>query len=200
MLKVCLTCQKKLGANKQRQRYCSIFCFHEHPRKSQRQTGKKECVHCNVIKPLSEFYIRKKTKNLRGECIKCTIKAVRQYYSTHTKSRKKAQLRGYKSIHGQWNNYRRSAKKKAIPFGLTKDYFKKLRKENCHYCGTTKSTAYNMGVDRVNSKKGYILNNVVPCCKDCNLAKFDRTPQQFISHVIKMYNYQRSKNVCSKND
>lgn len=29
------------------------------------------------------------------------------------------------------------------------------------------------GIDRVNSKIGYTLGNVVPCCKKCNTVKSD---------------------------
>lgn len=76
-----------------------------------------------------------------------------------------------------------------------------LLKSNCHYCGTEPSNVmhykqkyfsyyfYYNGLDRVDSKKGYIIGNVVPCCKRCNLAKSDMGYQEFINHIDKIYKY-----------
>lgn len=43
----------------------------------------------------------------------------------------------------------------------------------CHYCGGERETT-GTGLDRKDSSKGYEVENVVPCCRDCNTAKSDR--------------------------
>lgn len=52
------------------------------------------------------------------------------------------------------------------------------------------------GIDRVNNDLGYINNNVVSCCKTCNLAKSSLTLIEFknwinnlIKHTLKNENY-----------
>jgi hypothetical protein len=42
------------------------------------------------------------------------------------------------------------------------------------------------GVDRVNSEKGYVVDNVVPCCTSCNRMKSDLDRDFFLSQVCKI--------------
>lgn len=39
------------------------------------------------------------------------------------------------------------------------------------------------GIDRVDSAKGYVPGNVVPCCKFCNYAKMNRTLDEFLEQI-----------------
>ena len=66
-----------------------------------------------------------------------------------------------------------------------------LVRKPCYYCGiiagNTKITKnckegfkYN-GIDRVDSSLGYTANNVVPCCGTCNIAKKDKSQEEFIN-------------------
>ena len=41
---------------------------------------------------------------------------------------------------------------------------------------------YN-GIDRVDSSKGYLPNNVVACCTTCNRMKLDHSRNEFITHL-----------------
>lgn len=41
----------------------------------------------------------------------------------------------------------------------------------CHYCGH--SHPAGIGIDRVDSRVGYKLGNVVPCCAECNMLMGD---------------------------
>ena len=41
--------------------------------------------------------------------------------------------------------------------------------------------AYRNGIDRVDSKLGYLPHNVVSCCRLCNQAKSNLDPQEFIA-------------------
>jgi hypothetical protein len=42
------------------------------------------------------------------------------------------------------------------------------------------------GVDRVDSGRGYTVDNCVPCCKFCNLMKRNYTPEFFLAHTSKI--------------
>lgn len=69
--------------------------------------------------------------------------------------------------------------KRGYDFKLTKGEFLVLTKQNCYYCNKPPSQIkkakhsnyiYN-GVDRVDNNKGYLIENVVACCKECNSKK-----------------------------
>ncbi len=51
---------------------------------------------------------------------------------------------------------------------------------------------YN-SLDRIDSSKGYILENVVSCCSWCNIMKSDSSFVEFIEHIQQIYNYLQLK-------
>ena len=48
--------------------------------------------------------------------------------------------------------------------------------------GPGRDLRYN-GIDRVDSRKGYFLGNLVPCCDMCNYSKNDYTLEEFIRYL-----------------
>lgn len=85
-------------------------------------------------------------------------------------------------------------------FDLSFDQFKELVTSKCHYCGSNgyvskghREWSANVlvnGLDRVDSSRGYLYNNVVPCCRVCNSAKSDMTYKEFIDWIDAMINYR----------
>ena len=93
-------------------------------------------------------------------------------------------------------SYRSSARKRHISWELTEKQAEKLFKSNCHYCGikpsngkNKKSEFFYSGIDRIDNEKGYIIENIVPCCKVCNLAKGTMTLQGWENYIYKLYNH-----------
>ena len=88
---------------------------------------------------------------------------------------------------------------KGLTSNLTPEEVLSLFKDKCHYCGSYNSNKYIYkqphythifnynGIDRINSKKGYIKGNVLSCCKKCNLAKSDLSYDEFLEHIKKIY-------------
>lgn len=81
--------------------------------------------------------------------------------------------------------------------------FKLLIFKPCYYCGieysctkqdigrnrknhSNKKIFYN-GLDRIDSSKGYIIDNVVPCCKYCNQAKSNLSEEEFKNLIKRIY-------------
>ncbi len=96
-------------------------------------------------------------------------------------------------------SYRCSAKNHCRKFDLTKQQFRRLTSSPCYYCGIApqqkvgrKNTngvyIYN-GIDRVDSEKGYLSSNCVPCCKICNVAKHNLTEEQFYNWIKRIHNH-----------
>ena len=87
--------------------------------------------------------------------------------------------------------YKRNAKIRKIEFKLTKDELKSIIIKDCYYCGALPSV-YN-GIDRLDNSKGYVLDNCVPCCFNCNWAKSDMTVEQFKNWIKRIYVNQFKK-------
>jgi 5-methylcytosine-specific restriction endonuclease McrA len=87
--------------------------------------------------------------------------------------------------------YIRHANRRGHSFDLTTERFEALIQQECHYCGNPAGNAisrhglelhYN-GIDRLDSAKGYVEGNVVPCCGHCNKAKLNLSHDDFLRLV-----------------
>lgn len=99
-----------------------------------------------------------------------------------------------------YDTYRKGAAVRDLKFELTQEQFENLVTQNCFYCGQepepherkwnkTDQEFYRNGIDRVDSSKGYSLENCVPCCERCNRMKSDFSYSEFRERVSKIYNY-----------
>ena len=107
-----------------------------------------------------------------------------------------------------------SAKKAGRTWNLTSDEFRYLTSQKCHYCGKEPNQSYfprkncgtgpykHNGIDRLDNKIGYEPSNCVSCCKYCNVAKLDRTIDEFFAMVLAIYNlhirYKENANQTNK--
>jgi hypothetical protein len=92
--------------------------------------------------------------------------------------------------------YKRHARDRGFQYLLTFEKTKEVINQNCWYCGIPPSNikitknciegfSYN-GIDRIDSSKDYTVENVVACCRLCNLAKRDMTIQEFYEWVLRI--------------
>ena len=101
-----------------------------------------------------------------------------------------------------YSNYKSRSKLKGWIFELSKDEFKSIIFENCHYCNALPNnfrmdraknkricevSANSNGVDRIDSSRGYTKDNCVPCCEDCNKAKRNLSYSQFLELIKDIY-------------
>ncbi|WHZ03402.1 hypothetical protein QNH48_01505 [Neobacillus sp. YX16] len=107
------------------------------------------------------------------------------------------------------NHYHSSVVKRTKQLGFTDiisfEEFKYFIQLPCHYCGDPfsamlkdrdsgrklhvlpEAAIWVNGLDRVENKKGYIINNVVPCCTHCNKAKGELSYEEFRALILKIY-------------
>lgn len=85
--------------------------------------------------------------------------------------------------------YQRNATKSGLEFQLTLEDFKTFWQKPCFYCGSSIET---IGLDRVDSSKGYLLTNIVACCKRCNWMKNTLGQQEFIQHCMRIADHARA--------
>jgi hypothetical protein len=101
----------------------------------------------------------------------------------------------YHAKQSVYNNYLQNAKRRGYEFQLTVEDVVKITSLNCIYCNEPPKTlretktgnyTYN-GIDRVDNTKGYTLANCVASCRDCNCSKLERTREEFLEWIKKVY-------------
>ena len=110
-------------------------------------------------------------------------KAVRKEYGESTK-------------HSLILAYKGNARAKNLIFELTDNKCIELFEDNCYYCGKPPSNIINRknmygeytynGIDRLDSKLGYVEGNVVTCCQCCNYMKNKYTEKEFLDIIRKI--------------
>lgn len=90
-----------------------------------------------------------------------------------------------------FDGYRRNASVRGLPFDISKEDFRALVKNECHYCGKAPGNTawphkcgggaytYN-GIDRLDSAQGYHRENIVPACFQCNHMKREQSVTDFL--------------------
>lgn len=106
-----------------------------------------------------------------------------------------------------YSHYSMMAKKRGYIFMLSKEEAKHLFAGDCFYCGAIPANIrisengnfiYN-GIDRKNNSLGYIAENCVPCCAQCNWAKRDMAFEDFISWIKKVSRFMSMKSLTNGN-
>jgi hypothetical protein len=173
----------------------------------------KICTKCRQEKPEDEFYKdSRKQDGLRSWCKCCqkldntkreskyneTRKAYRKAHLEEVRLNKKQYylenkqqvLSNHKawrqSFKGRLQSYIRSAAKRNIPWELTEEQFQSFYHTNCHYCNTAID---GVGLDRIDSTKGYVITNIVPCCTQCNTMKLDYSKEQFLTKIKEIWEH-----------
>lgn len=171
----------------------------------------KICSKCKL--PKEEFYAdKRKPDGLKSWCKQCHLddsrkreglyNETRRRYRADHKEEAKEKKRVYylnnketvlksnkaymQSLNGRLISYKNGAKLRNIEWDLSKEEFETLWQKPCTYCGSEIST---IGIDRLDSKQGYKIDNITPCCYQCNIIKMDYSKDEFINKIKQIYNY-----------
>ena len=138
------------------------------------------CKHCNRMKHILHpvFFIGK-------------AKLITQFQETNLED---------KEFYGIWKIYihkvpthyiyvkRITEEKRGLEYSLTKEQYDELIYKPCYLCGY-KNIVGN-GLDRQDNTKGYIIDNVLPCCSTCNMMKAFYNIDDFIKQMKKISEYK----------
>lgn len=115
----------------------------------------------------------------------------------HIKNSEKRLKKGEASFNRLFFNYKKVATEAKRIFDLTKEQFRDLTEQNCHYCKIEPTHYYNLGrygayigngIDRKDNKLGYTTNNSLPCCLVCNRAKSSMSYEDFLKYIARFKN------------
>jgi len=98
------------------------------------------------------------------------------------------------------DGYKRGAIERGLEWNLTEEEFDHITAMNCFYCGQLPSRekitrgnngsfVYN-GIDRKDNSRGYLTDNIVPCCSICNRAKRAMSFNDFIQWLECLVEYR----------
>ena len=122
------------------------------------------CYECGVEKTLDKFSKDKSRPNGHdNKCKKCCTLREQTVSNKHSR-------------------YRQGAKRRGYEFTLEPQDTSGLLLGDCYYCGA-KCPGEKVklhGMDRIDNDRGYHIDNVVPCCGQCNIAKHTFTQEEFI--------------------
>jgi hypothetical protein len=157
-----------------------------------------ECIcKCGKITTITQYQILKSKKMSCG-CFRKEIGSKRLYKGI-----------GKSAISYIISSYRYGAFSRSLEFNLEQQDIFNIVTKPCYYCGEEKSMEYvhknknneisnltnfkHNGIDRLDSSKGYFLDNCVPCCKQCNIMKMNYSEESFLNKIKKIYEYKKLK-------
>ena len=109
------------------------------------------------------------------------------YQAKHPEKMRSIKARYFQTVRGKYIQYKASAKRRGLVFPLTLEQFKEYWGLPCSYCGGQIST---IGLDREDSTRGYEVDNIIPCCARCNIAKASMTPDEYVAHCHKVVGFR----------
>lgn len=124
-----------------------------------------KCITCKEKKGIEGFL------SCKSRCAECERTRFRNYND---------------NINRKWSRLKHRAKEKNIELTLNINDFIKINENPCFYCGDDLKNTKGIGLDRVDSNKGYALDNVVKCCSTCNTIKMDFNVEFLLTHLPKM--------------
>lgn len=154
--------------------------------------GLKWCTGHKDIVPIAEFYTPRKS----SLCKKCDSKKVvnskcpsrMNYNDFYKKSPEAVQMLITGEGNGRYSHNKSHAKHLGRAWTLTKEEYNKLLQKPCTYCHLPIGK-WGYGLDRLDNSRGYELDNVVTCCKECNVARNNNFTsdemRQFIGPAIR---------------
>jgi hypothetical protein len=105
---------------------------------------------------------------------------------------------GVSALNSFFKDYMSGSEKRGLEFNLSKEVFNDLIFSNCAYCGKPPSDIkYKRlkggikvnGIDRVDNNIGYLKENCVPCCKECNYRKWVSNKKEFLEWIKRVYEH-----------
>ena len=100
-----------------------------------------------------------------------------------------------------WSKHKASCKFRGIINELDRDDYYRLVQANCAYCDSKPSNGREFkwnGLDRINSAKGYSLDNVLTSCRFCNSLKGSMKSETWFDFLNAVKKLPRIKSIGDK--
>lgn len=91
-----------------------------------------------------------------------------------------------------------AAKRGGYELDISAEQYFALISRPCHYCWKSLNGGAGHGLDRVDCSRGYVVDNVVPCCKSCNRIKSDQLTEEEMLAAMAAVKQVRLKNAIGE--
>jgi len=116
------------------------------------------------------------TQEARPRCRACMNDSRRQHYAEHKNS-----------LRSQYQSFLWQARYRDIPVTISFEHWLRLKSQPCIY---QNGPVVPSGIDRRDSRKGYVRGNCQPCCPRHNLMKNDIFTHAQMLDAVKRYDVQ----------
>jgi hypothetical protein len=170
-----------------------MLTLEEHKERRRQASAKYRAKNLEKVRETARLYVRNHPEQSRAYYLahkdKAASNALKSYHkhknTVDFKIKRKARAQAYeKTPKARYTHYQLGAKKRSLEFSLTFDQFMQFWQKPCDYCGDNIET---IGLDRIDSTKGYEVTNVIPCCYDCNTMKMARSKESFFAKIKQIY-------------
>lgn len=144
------------------------------------------CLRCNSLSAM-------RSDRFRGTQRLETCRHCRQAYACEMANSRKLP-KEVKKMNNKYSNYMGNARARKLDFNISREVFESIILGSCVYC----NTSIDIGVDRKDNSRGYLMDNVVPCCKNCNMMKGTKSIEEFIAHCERVIKFQEGSTTISK--
>lgn len=117
---------------------------------------------------------------------------MRSWRKLHPERSRATSKKSHLKLETKFSCLKSEAKRRKLEVTITLEQYKILVTNPCFYCGGTLPLGGG-GLDRIDSKIGYVQGNVRPCCTQCNIAKSFYTETEFKEWVLRLYNHWISR-------
>lgn len=134
-------------------------------------------------------------KHLKGNS-KSAIKFINTHPDIRRKKdkRQKRKQRRRITLNGRFKYVMNAVIRSNKVWELTPEQYYEIIARPCHYCEFPNNTEAGRGLDRLDNTRDYILDNVVSCCVECNIArnnKFTIEETKLLGQAIKQIKIDR---------
>lgn len=118
-------------------------------------------------------------------------KSIKNWKENNKDKIKESWQRCSKTPENRYKAYKKGAMNRKIEFLLTFEQFMTFWQKPCFYGDCKIET---VGLDRIDSTKGYTIENCQPCCSRHNRMKSDMSKEEFLDACLKVVNKLSVKN------
>jgi hypothetical protein len=139
-----------------------------------------------------QYRLSTKYKNYYQQILKPKLNSIKDRLRENDRKRSRNPKRRFQSVvknvtKGYFN-------KKPQVWSIGFEDYVKLISQPCFYCEFPNNVETKIGLDKLDPKRGYELDNVVSCCIECNIVRGDRfsvEEMKRLGEVIKLIKTER---------
>lgn len=146
--------------------------------KSGRQKYLGDCTLCKVTETWRWYHKLHPEGTICANCYISEKKKDEKYVNKVKETNKKWSM--------TYNAAEKSARSKGMEFDISKEDWINIT-QTCGYCRKSLKNQGGVKLDRIDNSKHYTKNNVMGCCRQCNVAKNNYSFTEFSKWISQVY-------------